>query len=75
MRRPADAAAWLGLAATPTFGLMAWLNAAQGAEAATLLCSAGGLASPLGGMTAMYGLMAAFHAGPWLRLIRRPDPA
>jgi len=33
----------------------------------------------LGGMTVMYGLMSAFHAGPWLRMLaarkRRQDSA
>ncbi|MCR5872891.1 hypothetical protein LRS10_00975 [Phenylobacterium sp. J426] len=60
--RPADA---LSLAATPTFAIMALASAASGGPS-SVICSAGS-ASPLTGMTAMYLLMAAFHAAPWLR--------
>ncbi len=63
-----DGARWLSLAASPTFAIMALLTA--GDARADMLCSAGG-ASPLGGMATMYLLMAAFHAGPWLRLMAR----
>jgi hypothetical protein len=34
-----------------------------------MACTAVHEASPLGGMAAMYLLMSAFHAAPWLRLI------
>ncbi|MGN6571133.1 MAG: hypothetical protein ACTHLO_06945 [Pseudolabrys sp.] len=61
-------AGWLGFAAAPTFALMALWNAASGAPP-DMLCMAH--VSPLGGMTAMYVLMSAFHAAPWLRLIGR----
>ena len=61
------AADWLGLAAAPTFALMALVTAAGGEP--QFLCSAVHLASPLGGMVPMYALMSAFHSGPWLRLI------
>jgi hypothetical protein len=61
------AANWLGLAAAPTFAMMALITA-TGAEP-QLLCSAAHLGSPLGGMVPMYLLMSAFHSGPWLRLI------
>ncbi len=59
---------WLSLAASPTFAIMALLTA--GDARADMLCSTVG-ASPLGGMATMYLLMAAFHAGPWLRLAAR----
>jgi hypothetical protein len=58
------AADWLGLAAAPTFAIMALLTSVGGQP--DILC---GAASPLSGMTAMYLLMSAFHARPWLTLI------
>jgi|HubBroStandDraft_2_1064218.scaffolds.fasta_scaffold1008519_2 hypothetical protein len=69
------AADWLGLAATPTFAVMALLTAGFGGGAMERLCSAGPF--PLGGMVIMYGLMSLFHSPPWLRLIsgRRVAPA
>ena len=61
-------ARWLGLAATPTFAVMALLTAMLGGGPADMLCSAGhGLS--LGGMVPMYLLMSAFHSAAWLRLI------
>jgi hypothetical protein len=65
-RGPAE---WLCLAAAPTLALMALLTGIRGGEPADMLCSAAGDASPLGGMAAMYLLMAAFHAPPWLKLL------
>jgi hypothetical protein len=59
---------WLGLAATPTFAIMAVLTAVLGGGPADMLCSAGH-GSLLGGMVPMYLLMSAFHASAWLRLI------
>jgi hypothetical protein len=64
----ARGAKWLGLAATPTFAMMALLTAALGAGAPSGLCSAQD-ASPLTGMVPMYLLMSAFHLAPWLKLI------
>ncbi|HMJ44385.1 MAG TPA: hypothetical protein VK522_19125 [Pseudolabrys sp.] len=62
------AARWLGLAAAPTFALMAlWTSLAGGTP--DVLCMAMQHASPSGGMTVMYLLMSAFHLAPWLRLI------
>jgi hypothetical protein len=61
-------ARWLGLAATPTFAVMAVLTAVLGGGPADMLCSAGH-GSMLGGMVPMYLLMSAFHAAAWLRLI------
>jgi hypothetical protein len=62
-------AAWLGLAAAPTFAIMAVLTAVLGGSGPDMLCSAGQDASPLSGMVPMYLLMSAFHSAPWLRLI------
>ncbi|TPK35020.1 hypothetical protein [Mesorhizobium sp. B2-5-3] len=57
---------WLGLAAAPTFALMALLAGIFGGDEA-MLCM--GTSSPLTGMPAMYLLMSAFHLAPWLRVI------
>lgn len=61
-------ARWLGLAATPTFAIMAVLTAMIGGGPADMLCATGhGLS--LGGMVPMYLLMSAFHSAAWLRLL------
>ena len=63
-----DVARWLGLAAAPTFAIMAlWTGFFSGQP--DMLCMAMQSSSPMSGMTVMYLLMSAFHAGPWLRLI------
>ena len=59
-------ARWLGLAATPTFAVMAALTAVLGGPA-DMLCGGHGLS--LGGMVPMYLLMSAFHSAAWLRLL------
>ena len=59
----------LCLAATPTFAAMALVEWLLGDHAAYLCSGAAG--SPLNGMVAMYALMSLFHAGPWLRRLRR----
>ncbi|HEV7601392.1 MAG TPA: hypothetical protein VGO49_14215 [Bradyrhizobium sp.] len=71
MRRgiAARGASWLCLAAAPTFAIMALLTAFPGAGPQDMLCAAAQHASPLSGMAAMYWLMSAFHAAPWLKLI------
>jgi hypothetical protein len=75
--REAGAVPWLGvaealgLAATPSFALMALLTVAHHGSPADILCSAAHDASSLGGMVPMYVLMSAFHSAPWLRLISR----
>jgi uncharacterized membrane protein YeiH len=61
-------ARWLGLAATPTFAVMAVLTAMAGGGSADMLCNAGPGLSP-GGMVPMYLLMSAFHSAAWLRLV------
>jgi hypothetical protein len=67
------AAAGLGLAATPTFAVLALLTGSTGPD---MLCLH---AMPsLGGMSLMYWLMSGFHLAPWLRLIakrRRVQPS
>ena len=63
------AADWLGLAAAPTFALMALLTGVAGDDPMDMLCPIAHGASPLGGMVLMYGLMSVFHSGSWLRLI------
>ena len=65
------AADWLGLAAAPTFAIMALLTGMFGGGPSDMLCSATHGASPLSGMIPMYLLMSAFHAGPWLKRIGR----
>jgi hypothetical protein len=62
------AADWLGLAATPTFAVMALLTGVFGGEQ-DFLCAALQGTSPRSGMVAMYLLMSAFHLAPWLRLM------
>jgi hypothetical protein len=71
---PRDGAGWLCLAATPTFVTMAVLAAVGGADPQNVLCAAAQDASPLTSMGAMYVLMAAFQAAPWLKLIFGSDP-
>ncbi len=48
---------------------MALLTGVLGGGPAEMLCSAAHV-SPLSGMVTMYLLMSAFHAAPWLKLIR-----
>ena len=64
------AAGWLGLAAAPTFAIMALLTGVGGGPP-DMLCWAVQDASPLSGMVPMYLLMSAFHSAPWLKLISR----
>ena len=61
-------AGWLGLAAAPTFAVMALLTCLPGGDA-DVMCSAARGMSPLSGMVPMYLLMSAFHSGPWLKLL------
>ena len=72
--RRSDAAApgaadWLGLAAAPTFAVMALLTGLLGGGHMAMMCATAQDASPLSGMVPMYVLMSAFHSTPWLRLI------
>ena len=63
---------WLGLAAAPTFAVMALLSAGLGDALPQMICAAA--PSPLGGMAAMYLLMSAFHSPAWLKLLSRHRP-
>ncbi len=63
-------AKWLHFAASPTFATMALLTVVFDSGAPGVLCSAAS-SSRLDGMAPMYLLMAAFHLGPWLKLICR----
>ena len=66
----------LGLAAAPTFAIMALLTAVLGGGTPEMLCAGMQDGSPLSGMVPMYVLMTAFHSAPWLKLIfgRRSAP-
>ncbi len=68
------AADWLGLAAAPTFALMALLTEVFGGGMQAMLCSASAEGWPLTGMVPMYVLMSAFHLAPWLRLLSGRAP-
>jgi hypothetical protein len=64
-QQPRDAASWLGLAASPTFALMAWFSAN---DMQSTLCASGRNILPFSGMAFMYMLMSFFHLSPWLKL-------
>ncbi|MGF7158843.1 hypothetical protein FHS85_000453 [Rhodoligotrophos appendicifer] len=71
-----SAAKALGLAASPTFAVMALLTAMLPSGSSQVICSIEE-ASMAHGMVIMYLLMTAFHASPWLTMIhgegaRRP---
>jgi hypothetical protein len=73
-----DVAGLLGLAAAPTFALMAWISAV-GSPGMTI-CSAASTSVPINDMGLMYLLMSFFHLSPWLKLLsacsqRRNTPA
>src|SRR2546430_16575545 len=65
---PRGVADWLGLAAAPTFAIMALLTVVLGGPA-DMVCAAAHGGSPLNGMALMYLLMSGFHLPPWLKLI------
>jgi hypothetical protein len=64
----ADKTEVIGLAAAPTFAIMALLTRLHNGDMPAMLCSAQD-GSPWAGMLPMYLLMAAFHSPPWLRLV------
>ena len=65
-----DVASWLGLAAAPTFAIVALWTALFSGQPDTL-CLAMQRSSPMSGMTLMYLLMSAFHSSPWWKLIAK----
>lgn len=64
-----DKVRWLGLAASPTFALMALIATVDARPLG--LCAAGTRMLPIDSMTAMYVLMSLFHLPRWLDLARR----
>ncbi len=66
-----SATGWLTLGAAPTFAVMAALSCLTGGGAHDMLCAAAARQPALSGMAPMYGLMSAFHAAPWLKLLAR----
>jgi hypothetical protein len=78
-RAALGAADWLGLAAAPTFVIMALLTGVLSEGKMAMMCSTAQGPSSLGGMVPMYLLMSAFHSAPWLKLIasrrRRTRPS
>lgn len=69
-RAAPKAAACLGLAAAPTFAVMAVLSCLPGGATAMMSPAPHGVL-PLSGMVPMYVLMSIFHSSPWLKLISR----
>lgn len=65
------AAAWLSLAAAPSFALMAVVTGILDRGAHQMSCSTAMHMSPFTGMVPMYALMSAFHLTPWLGLVSR----
>jgi hypothetical protein len=63
------AADWLGLAAAPTFAIMALLTGFLGGGKMAMICGTAQGPSSIGGMLPMYLLMSGFHSAPWLKLI------
>jgi hypothetical protein len=60
-------AAWLAIAAAPTFATMAIMTTLSTGEGTGAIC--GSDPSSLAGMTPMYLLMCLFHTSPWLELM------
>ena len=64
-----SAAKWLGLAAAPTFALMALLTGVPGGGRMDMVCASPAWTPALGGMAPMYLMMSASHLPAWLKLI------
>jgi len=67
-RAALGAAAWLRLAAAPTFAMMALLSLAYADGHLAMVCTQSEQIPFLGGMVPMYLLMSVFHSAPWLSL-------
>jgi hypothetical protein len=65
-RQVGAVAGWLGLAASPTFALMAIIAASDAPRMA--ICAPASVMLPIDGMAWMYLLMSIFHLSPWLKL-------
>jgi hypothetical protein len=65
---------WLGLAAAPTFAIMALLMVALGDRTMAMMCSSTPDPVSLGGMVPMYLLMSAFPFGGVAEADGQPTP-
>lgn len=66
IRQSRDAGTLLGLAASPTFALMAWVSAN---DIQAMICAPRPDSLTIGGMPFMYLLMSFFHLSPWLTFV------
>lgn len=69
LKPTAGIAGGLGLAAAPTFALMAGISAFGSPD--TAMCSPVSPLVPINQMALMYLLMSLFHLSPWLRFLPR----
>jgi len=70
-KSPRDTTGGIGLAAAPTFALMAWIAAVDSPRFA-IRASASAM-PPIDGMAWMYLPMSFFHVRPWLKFAFRPS--
>lgn len=62
---------WIGLAAAPTFAVLALIGGLSEGGASDALCATAHHAGSFDRMTVMYALMSVFHLAPWLRFAAR----